>query len=197
MLTTPKVYTLSELDDNGVTMMADDYIPQPMNLKALIARVFRLLDMEDNVKDDLKNDETMHDADTMKMAAKLQLRKYVDDYVMQNISRKDLSIDELSRAIGVSRGMLFRRIESITGRVPADYIRAVRLQEVSKLLSSSTLTLSEIAVELGFVNAQTLSYYFKLEYGVLPTEYKDMADGIQGGEGRTIRQESQYRTHRS
>ncbi|MCF0195654.1 MAG: helix-turn-helix domain-containing protein [Bacteroidaceae bacterium] len=175
VLTLAKSYSLTEMDTKKVTMMADDYIPQPMNLNVLTQRVYRMLDISFNQTDEIKGDETSRAADMMTMSVKLQLRKYVDDYVMQNISRKDLTIDELSRVLGISRTVLFRRIEMVTGRVPADYIRAVRLQEVSKLISTGSFTLSELATKMGFVNGQTLSYYFKLEYGVLPTEYMEMA----------------------
>lgn len=187
ILTTEGAMSVNELEDQKITFMADDYIPQPMNLKSAMARINKLIGIRVPSIEEIPNDDTIRSAESLCLAIKLQLRKQVDDYVMQNISRSDLSIDELSRALGVSRTLLFRKVESITGRAPADYIRAVRLQEAAKLLVEGSVSIGDIANEFGFSNTQNFSYYFKLEYGVLPTEYADISQNGYQDENNTVR----------
>lgn len=183
IITTEGMQNAQDIIQNRITLMADDYIPQPMNLQVAILRINRLLGVEIPGMEDIAEEETMQLADSMALAVKLQLRQQVYDYVVQNISRKDLSIEELSRAMDISRTLLFRKIENVTGRTPADYIRAVRMQEASKLLSSGALSVGEIATALGFANTQSFSYYFNQEYGVLPTEYADIINMGEDNDG--------------
>ena len=75
--------------------------------------------------------------------------KYVED----NISRSDLSVEELSRELGMSR--------------------VIRLKRAAQLLRESQLHVSEVAYEVGFNNPKYFSRYFKEEFGVLPSVYQE------------------------
>lgn len=175
ILTTDGVLTQGEFSVKNITLLADDYVPSPYNLQSVVVRVNTLLG--EPVADPVAVDDTLRGADAMTESAHVLLCELLDQYIIQNISRKDLSIEEMSRVLGVSRTVLFRKIESITHRSPSDYIRQLRLQEAAKLLESGFLSPAEVAQELGFGNLAMFSRFFQAEYGVMPSQYAESKRG--------------------
>lgn len=96
-------------------------------------------------------------------------------YVENNLSRSDLSVEELSRELGMSRVHLYKKLSAITGKTPIEFIRAIRLKRAAQLLLESRQNISEVAFQVGFNNPKYFSKYFKEEFGVLPSVYQ--ADG--------------------
>lgn len=93
--------------------------------------------------------------------------KYVEDH----ISDTELSVEEMSRNLGMSRVHLYKKLTAITGKSPIEFIRVIRLKRAARLLQGSQLNISEIAYKVGFNNPKYFSKYFKEEFGVLPSEY--------------------------
>ena len=94
-------------------------------------------------------------------------------YVEENISRSELSVEELSRELGMSRVHLYKKLLQITGKTPIEFIRVIRLKRAAQLLRESQLHVSEVAYEVGFNNPKYFSRYFKDEFGVLPSVYQE------------------------
>ena len=90
-----------------------------------------------------------------------------------NISRSDLSVEELSHELGMSRVHLYKKLLQITGKTPIEFIRVIRLKRAALLLRESQLHVSEVAYEVGFNNPRYFSRYFKDEFGVLPSVYQE------------------------
>ena len=94
-------------------------------------------------------------------------------YVEANIGRCDLSVEELSRGLGMSRVHLYKKLLQITGKTPIEFIRVIRLKRAAQMLRESQQNVSEIAYQLGFNNPKYFSKYFKDEFGVLPSVYQE------------------------
>ena len=73
-------------------------------------------------------------------------------YVESNISRSDLSVEELSRELGMSRVNLYKRLVAMTGKTPIEFIRVIRLKHAAKLLRETRMNISEVAYQVGFNN---------------------------------------------
>lgn len=104
-------------------------------------------------------------------ADELFLRKVLDT-VEQHLGQSDFSVEELARAMNVSRVALYKRMLTITGHTPSEFIRNIRLRRAGQLLEQSGLTVAEIAYEVGFGNPKQFSKYFKQLYGVVPSAYR-------------------------
>lgn len=94
-------------------------------------------------------------------------------YIENNISRSDLSVEELSYALGMSRVNLYKRLLAISGKTPIEFIRSIRLKRAAQLLRESRQNVSEIAYQVGFNNPKYFSKYFREEFGVLPSVYQN------------------------
>lgn len=91
-------------------------------------------------------------------------------YIQFNYSH-DISIDDIARAVGVSRSHLYRVFMSNVGQSPIDYLTSYRISEACFLLKNSQLSIAEIAVSVGFFDQFYFSRVFKKTKGVPPSRY--------------------------
>ena len=101
-------------------------------------------------------------------------------YVESNISRSDLSVEELSRELGMSRVNLYKSFVAMTGMTPIEFIRVIRLKHAAKLLRETRMNISEVAYQVGFNNPKYFTKYFKEEFGMLPSVYQEKEKQEQG-----------------
>lgn len=154
----------------GLTLGADDYITKPFNNEILALKLKRLIELK---KKGLKR--TLIDPTPSKIeitSLDEQLIEKAVKYVENNISRCDLSVEELAQEMGMSRVHLYKKITALTGKSPIEFIRLLRLKRATQYLAESQLTVAEIAYRLGFNNPKYFSKYFKEEFGILPSEYQ-------------------------
>ena len=77
----------------------------------------------------------------------------------------------MTAMVGISRVYLYKKLLSLTGKSPLEFIRSVRLQRAAQLLDKSQLTVAEVAYQVGFNNPKYFARYFKLEFHMLPSVY--------------------------
>jgi signal transduction histidine kinase/ligand-binding sensor domain-containing protein/DNA-binding response OmpR family regulator len=155
----------------GLTIGADDYITKPFNCDVLNLRIRKLLQLSHKgVQRHLIEPEP---APIQVTSLDEKLIEAAVKYVEKNMSRTDLSVEEMSRELGMSRVHLYKRLRQITGKTPIEFIRVMRLKRAAQLLRESQLNVSEIAYRVGFNNPKYFSNYFKQEFGVLPSVYQD------------------------
>jgi AraC-like DNA-binding protein len=93
-----------------------------------------------------------------------------------SISEKKLSdelftVDTLCRHIGVSRPQLYRKIVSLTGKSPHDFIRDLRMDKALALLKQRAGNVSEIALEVGYNNPSYFARCFQMRFGCTPSRF--------------------------
>lgn len=91
--------------------------------------------------------------------------------VSVNMTYSDYSVDALASDLCMSRANLYRKMRSITGQTPTDFIRNQRLERAAQLLRTTSHTVNEIADLVGFSYASYFTKCFKDKYGVLPKDY--------------------------
>ncbi len=80
-----------------------------------------------------------------------------------------LSMDELATAAGYSRRHIERLFVTSLGMTPAAYYRKLRLDQARNLLSTTDMSLMEIAVATGFDTVSHLSKAFRARFGCPPS----------------------------
>jgi AraC family transcriptional regulator len=142
---------------------ADGYLADRLYTDHLIhALVCRFLVI--GREDDLPN--------TMKQVSPLPrhiLRRVIER--MRNFDSK-LSLQMLAKESGYSRVHFLRMFRAATGYAPHNYLLKLRVDRVRELLASSTLSLTEIALECGFSSHSHLSRVFRQVLGATPSEYR-------------------------
>ena len=80
-------------------------------------------------------------------------------------------MDDIAKAVGVSRSHLYRVFMSNVGQSPIDYLTNYRISEACSLLKSTNLSIAEIAVSVGFFDQFYFSRVFKKVKGIPPSKY--------------------------
>lgn len=155
----------------GLTRGADDYMTKPFNNNVLKLKLKKLVENSGS-KSPKKAIITPEPEPIEITPLDEQFINKAKKYVEDNISRSDLSVEELSRAMNMSRVHLYKKILKITGKTPIEFIRLLRLKRAEQYMRQSQLTVSEVAYKLGFNNPKYFSRYFQEEYGMPPSEYQ-------------------------
>jgi AraC-like DNA-binding protein len=92
-------------------------------------------------------------------------------YIEENIANPNLSVESLSSHLNLSRGSLYKKLLSLTGKTPVDCIRTIRLKRATQLLAKSQRCIANVAYDVGFNNPAYFAKVFREEYGMLPSEY--------------------------
>lgn len=154
---------------NGLSTGADDYVTKPFNVEVLQLRMLKLLQLS---RTSQRGVIQVTPSEVEVTSVDEQLVADAIRYVENNIARSDLSVEELSQALAMSRVHLYKKLTSITGKTPIEFIRVIRLQRAAQLLRQSGRQVSEVAYQTGFNNPKYFSKYFKDEFGVSPSVYQ-------------------------
>ena len=99
----------------------------------------------------------------------------------RHMDDSDYTVDMLAQDTAMSRASLYRRMQTMLGITPNDFMRHVRLKRAAQLLLESDLPVNQISLQVGFQTPRYFSQCFKNVFGVSPREYRD-------GKERTSRQ---------
>ena len=127
--------------------------------------------VEEETQESMENAESMSDysmLDTMDQ----QLLKNIEQYVMQNMSRGQISLEEMASAMGMGRVPFFHRVRNLTNKTPAELVRDMRLKHACILLKRTNINMSELATNVGFLTAENFINIFKEKFGMTPLEYR-------------------------
>ncbi len=159
----------------GLSEGADDYITKPFNFEILMLRIRKLIEAGAKKREQFHHQIEPKPSDITITTLDEKLIAKAIKYVEDNIGRSELSVEEMSRELCMSRVHLYKKLITITGKSPIEFIRVIRLKRAAQLLRESQMNVSEIAYEVGFNNPKYFSKYFKEEFGKLPSEYKNSA----------------------
>ncbi|WUT00951.1 AraC family transcriptional regulator [Streptomyces sp. NBC_00708] len=88
-----------------------------------------------------------------------------------------LSLDDVARAVLVSKFHLLRVFDQFTGVTPGRFLGAVRMGEAKRLLQFSDLGVATISAEVGYSSTGTFTRRFSESVGVTPTRYRELSRG--------------------
>lgn len=153
----------------GLETGAADYMVKPFNFEIMLSRVRNLLARQAMVRHIIGTPETAETGHVSSPNEKF-LEKVLA-IVEKNLSNAGFSVEELSRELCMNRVSVYRRIFSLTGQTPVEFIRTVRLKKAAQLLSKTEMNVTEVAYEVGFNNPKYFAKYFKMAYNMLPSAY--------------------------
>lgn len=155
---------------------ADSYMSKPFVFDLLLTRIEKLIEQQEKRKalfhttiEVTPNSLTINSLDEALVQRALQS-------VEENIDNPEYNVDDLGRDMGLSRGNLYRKLQSITGKNPSDFIRSIRLKRAAQLLRDTQLNVGEIADMTGFNGLKYFNKHFKDTFTVTPTQYRSQKD---------------------
>ena len=158
----------------GLERGADDYITKPFDLDMLNLRIANLIKWRGD-KTGTKLKPQVAEVEITPLDQ--QFVEQATAFVEQNLDNEALSVETLSEALNVSRVHLYKKMLSLTGSTPSEFIRTIRLRRGEQLLRQSQLSVAEIAYKVGFNNPRYFAKYFNEMYGMTPSQYKENSSG--------------------
>lgn len=155
----------------GYKAGADAYIAKPFDMEVLLARISNLLEKQEKRQRDFSHSISLDPKTVTDSSPDEDFLKEVIACIEKNIDNSEYTIDSLSTDVVMSRMSLYRKMKSLTGQTPADFIRTVRLKTAAKLLKEEKCTVSETCYRTGFASPQNFAKHFKEMFGVLPSQY--------------------------
>ncbi|MFL5748495.1 MAG: two-component regulator propeller domain-containing protein [Niastella sp.] len=164
----------------GLRVGVNDYITKPFTFEILASRIRNLLAQQKLLQKRFQKQIEVNPAEVTVTSVDEKFLQQTLEIVEKHIDDPDFSVEDFSQAMFMNRVTLYRKILSITGKTPIEFIRSIRLKRAAQLLEKSGKTVAEVAYEVGFNNPKHFTKFFKEEFKVTPSQYvadkKDKGD---------------------
>lgn len=156
----------------------DDYITKPFSAAYLKARVENLLRLRKQLQELYRTSLTTGapysgqlKSDSKDAVFIQKIKAFID----ANIENSELTIDEIAAHLVLGRSTFFKKLKSMIGISPIEFLKDYRIQRAADLIVSTDLNFSEITFQVGFNDLSYFSRSFKQKFGMSPSEYRDNA----------------------
>lgn len=161
---------LEEHRAEGYEHGADSYITKPFHSKVLLARIENLLRQRQLLKNLYQGTKVAEKeiSESYLEDRDKQFLKQLQAIIQKNLSDSEFGVENMGQQIGLSRVQLYRKVKAMTGSSVVDLLRKARLAKARRLLETRSMSVSEVAYEVGFSAPSYFTKCFKEEYGMLP-----------------------------
>ena len=154
----------------GLQMGANDYVTKPFSMEILRLRIKSQLERVGKAQKTFKEKAEVNPSEVTITTLDQQLLADCIAFVENHIDQASLSPEDLALGVNLSRTTLYKKLRSITGDTPMEFIRILRLKRAKQLLEQDHLYVAEVSAKVGFNNPKTFARYFHEEFGIYPSE---------------------------
>ena len=163
---------IEEKYQEGIESGADAYITKPFNVSLLLARISKLIELRDKLRQKYSNEPGLahsiictNDKD-QKFSAKL------NEVLNEHMTDTEFSVNDFAGIMGLGRTVFYKKVRGVTGYSPYEYLRVIRLKKAAEMLLTEDLTIAEVAYSVGINDPFYFSKCFKSQFGVSPSAYR-------------------------
>lgn len=184
VLLTAKSSIESKLE--GLEYGADDYITKPFSATYLKARVKNLLTQRKKLQTLYRQDLMSAGTGAPSMEKSVEEQevpamssidcKFMDKLVElmeKNMDNGELVVDDFVQDLAVSRSVFFKKLKTLTGLAPIEFIKEMRINRAVQLIETGEYSMTQISYMVGINDPRYFSKCFKQKMGMTPTEYRD------------------------
>ncbi len=171
----PIILLTAKADDDarisGLEKGADAYLSKPFNKEELFVRLNKLLELRAQLQEKYRALDEPITAQNQED----EFIKRIREEIEANLDDEFFGIQELCRAIGMSRAQLHRKLKALTGKSTSIFVRSIRLHKAKPILLNTDLNISQVAFEVGFSDPKYFSRTFNEEFGMTPKVFRKEA----------------------
>lgn len=156
---------------NGLENGADAYITKPFSIHILALQIRNILDAKEAIRKKFSREVILQPKNIAITSPEEKFLHKLMDIVERNMENDRFGVPEMVDEIGMSKSVLYKKVQALTGMPVADYIKSARLQRAAQLFSQNKLSIAEVAFAVGFNDRKYFSKEFRKQYGMSPTEY--------------------------
>lgn len=167
ILLTAKATSEDKLE--GLTQGADAYLIKPFEKAELLIRLEKLILIRKTLQKKYSSMLLSSQVETSNATKEDAFILKTEKIILEHLDQEDFSIHNLARELHLSRSQLHRKIKALTNMSTSIYVRHVRLRKAIELLNTTSLSISEIAYQVGFKSPVYFSQVFKETFGESPS----------------------------
>ena len=114
-----------------------------------------------------------------------EIEEFLQDHFVRGAS-----IEALAERARMSPRNFIRRFKAATGRMPGEYLQALRMASARDLLENGRIPIGSIAAKVGYEDAAFFRALFRRHTGITPAEYRSRFGSLMLGRGDAAREES-------
>lgn len=161
---------------------ADSYITKPFSATYLEARVDNLLARRQKLRQfycdhlmDINPPKVENEEEEVDVMSQ-QDRRFLEqltNFMERNIDNGELVVDDLVHEMAVSRSVFFKKLKSLTGLAPIEFIKEMRVKRAAQLIETGEFNMTQISYMVEINDPRYFSKCFKQRFGMTPTEYRE------------------------
>ncbi len=160
-----------EYQKEGLKVGADDYLTKPFNPDILLSKLANIFQSRTLITRQTQTMEALKPEEVINQDKDSRFLLDLIEIIKANLGNSDLTIDDLSKELGMSRTPFYKKIKELTNHTPNDFLKTIRLEQAKKYLSESDMNISEVAYMTGFSSPKYFRECFKKQFGESPTEF--------------------------
>ena len=153
---------------NALNRGAEGFFSKPFSIAELMGAIRSLLVNRDKVKGSI--------AERPAVSADKDFMDTLQKIMTAHLSDENLSVDVLAEEACMSSSSLFKKLKTLTGMSPGEYITATRMKEAASLMKNTALTIDDISIKVGFRSHSYFSTCFKNRYGMSPKKFRQLSE---------------------
>ena len=173
ILLTAKAGEENEIE--GIKTGADDYVTKPFHEDLLLLRVEKLVESRKNLQKRYSQEVILRPKDIAITPIDEQFLERMQKVLDEKLVESSFSIEDFSKAVGMSRMQLHRKLKALTGLSASEFIRSQRLKLAAQLLKKSEINVSQVGYSVGFNDHAYFSKCFREMYHTTPSAYAKLA----------------------
>jgi signal transduction histidine kinase/ligand-binding sensor domain-containing protein/DNA-binding response OmpR family regulator len=155
----------------GIETGADDYITKPFNFNMVEARVWNLIESRQKLRERYQKEIKLEPHNiTISNLDEVFLNKVLN-YIELHITDEELSVEQLSQEVAMSKSSFYKKIKSLTNQTGVEFIRTVRIKRAAQLLAQGQLSINEVSYMVGFMDVDYFRKCFKEHFKYTPKEH--------------------------
>lgn len=175
----PVIMLTSQAQDksqlSGYEAGADVYLTKPVEKELLIQVILNFIQNQERIRERMRESvlakNTLYPEDATLNKLDEEFLNNLVTFVETNISDPAIDARSICENLGMSRTILYAKVKTLTGQSVHEFIKSIRLKKSLRFLLDGKLTISQIAMEVGFNSHSYFDKCFVKYYGIGPKEY--------------------------
>ncbi len=170
ILLTAKATQQSKLE--GLEFGADDYLTKPFDFEELSIRIKNLITQRKHLKEKFSKEISLNAESFTTNNLDKDFIEKINKIIETHLQDENFTSENLAQELFVSRSQLNRKLSAVIGKGPGEFIRIYKLKRAAQMILENKLSITQIALEVGFSSPAQFTRAFQKHYNCSPSEFK-------------------------
>lgn len=157
----------------GYNSGVDSYVTKPFDIQIILSQISRLIKNRELIRSKYKKQNFMVEVSPNNPSKDDEFLSKVRSLLDDNFNNTDFNVKEMAILLEMSTTQLYRKIKTLTGYSPVEFMRIARLHKAHDLLKLQKYSIKEVCFLVGFNNLSYFVKCFREYFGITPANFRD------------------------